>query len=406
VLITLDTTRADHLGAYGYRLDTSPHFDALALESRRYTEAYSTSSWTLPAHASLFTGKFPTTHGAQYAPDGALALGREIEAPAGVRARGLPASTPTLAGLLGQAGYRSAGFVAGPWLLRSFGLARGFDHWDDAGILDHGGRAAADVTHAAIEWLRARPEGPFLLFLNYFDPHFPYEPSPEDAKRFLPPGTAPDPTQREQWGALYDAEIRRMDASLGELLAFLEEEGLYDDTLIVVTSDHGELLGEHDEWGHGRLLYQELVRVPLLVKPAEAAPIPRVIEERTQLVDVFRWLVEAAGVPAPADTPGPEHPMLAEVHSLSRKDPARTRVAWLGDHKLHVREEAPTLLFDIARDPRERVDRFEDDPARSQALVAEFEAAFSSLPARPAEGAPPEVDPATLEALDELGYLE
>jgi arylsulfatase A-like enzyme len=406
VLVTLDTTRADHLGAYGYDPPTSPHFDALALEAHRYTAAYSTSSWTLPAHASLFTGQFPTTHGAQYAADGALALDRAIEAPAGVRARSLPDATPTLAGLLGRAGYHSAGFVAGPWLLRSFGLARGFDHWDDSGILDHGGRPAADVTGAAIEWLRTRPEGPFLLFLNYFDPHFPYEPGPDDARRFLPPGTDPDPTRREQWGALYDAEIRSMDASLGELLAFLREADLYDDTLIVVTSDHGELLGEHEEWGHGRLLYEELVRVPLLVKPAEAAPIARVIERRTQPVDVFRWLLEAAGVAPPPETAGPEHPVLAEVHSLSPKDPRRTRVAWLGDQKLHVREGAEPLLFDIRRDPRERVDRFSDDPARSRALVAELAAAFGALPARDPQGSVPEVDPATLEALEELGYLE
>jgi arylsulfatase A-like enzyme len=148
------------------------------------------------------------------------------------------------------------------------------------------------------------------------------------------------------------------------------------------------------------------VRVPLLVKPAEAAPIARVIERRTQPVDVFRWLLEAAGVAPPPETAGPEHPVLAEVHSLSPKDPRRTRVAWLGDQKLHVREGAEPLLFDIRRDPRERVDRFSDDPARSRALVAELAAAFGALPARDPQGSVPEVDPATLEALEELGYLE
>jgi arylsulfatase A-like enzyme len=412
LLVTLDTTRADHLGVYGHHRATSPSLDALAGEATVYTNARSTSSWTLPAHASLFTGRFPSSHGARYDTEGEHLLADSIEAPGGIRARGLAPGQDTLAEVLGRAGYATAAVVAGPWLLRTFGLARGFEHYDDAGILDYAGRPADDVTDAALRWLEARDERPFFLFLNYFDPHFPYAPPPPHDRAFLPPGTAPDPARRAQFGALYDAEIRFADRELGRLIRGLRERGDYERTLVVVTSDHGELLGEHGEWGHGRFLFEELVRVPLLVKPAGPSRLGRSEARPVQLLDLFPLLLESAGVPGPADIQGRApplvgHPLLAEVNPIASADPARRwRALWRGKDKLMQNDAAGRLLFDLESDPREQVDLAGREPSLGAQLSQDLERAFAALPTPPPAAAAAEIDARTRDALERLGYLE
>jgi arylsulfatase len=149
--MTLDTTRADHLGVYGYERPTSPNLDELAAHAEVYEKAYSTSSWTLPAHASLFTGRYPRSHGMRHDPAGELVLADAIDAPEGIRARGLSDEALTLAEILQAAGYRTGAVVAGPWLHRSFGLSRGFLHYDDEAV--HSARRAAEVTDGALRWL-------------------------------------------------------------------------------------------------------------------------------------------------------------------------------------------------------------------------------------------------------------
>jgi hypothetical protein len=156
LLITLDTTRADHLGCYGYMRETSPNIDRLARQSRVYTRAYATSSWTLPTHASLLTGKFPTSHGARWDAEGALILTDAIAGPnawKNLRARGIAADEVTLGTVLQAEGYATAGFVAGPWMNRVFGLDAGFEHYDDSGIDRMNGRRADHLTSAALAWL-------------------------------------------------------------------------------------------------------------------------------------------------------------------------------------------------------------------------------------------------------------
>ena len=181
VLVTLDTTRADRLGCYGYMRRTSPRLDEFCAESTVYTRAYSTTSWTLPAHASLFTGAYTYSHGARYDSKGPLVLADVIDHRGAhrYRARGLAAGAETLATRLGEAGYISAGFVAGPWMKRVFGLDLGFAHWDDDGIDHENGRRAEALTDAALSWLgswlkKSGGEQPLMLFLNYYDAHSPY----------------------------------------------------------------------------------------------------------------------------------------------------------------------------------------------------------------------------------------
>ena len=153
LLITLDTTRVDHLGCYGYERDTSPNIDRLAQQSRVYTRAYATSSWTLPTHASLLTGKLPTSHGARWDAEGPLILTDAIAAPnawKNLRARGIAVDEVTLATLLKAEGYATAGFVAGPWLKRIFGLDAGFEHYDDSGIDRANGRRIVHLSDCGL----------------------------------------------------------------------------------------------------------------------------------------------------------------------------------------------------------------------------------------------------------------
>ena len=411
LLITLDTTRADRLGCYGYARDTSPHLDALAAHSTRYTRAYSTSSWTLPAHASLFTGKFPTSHGARFDSEGSLILGDAIRAPDDLRARPLAPEEATLAGLLGAAGYDTGAVVAGPWMLKRFGLAAGFSFYDDEDITSHAGRRAPEVTNRAITWLERPREGPFFLFLNYFDPHYPYEPPDAFAGRFLLPGSEPRPGWRGHFPALYDAEIAYTDAEVGRLLDYLRARGDFEDTLVVVTSDHGELLGEHGEWGHQRFLYEELTRIPLLVK-APGSPTPgRVESDPVQILDVFALVLEQAGVGSPASAqaqvPGRvRHPIVAEVRRNDASADGDWRALWDGDLKVLRSSKGRDLVFDLARDPGEAADLSLDDRARGRQALARLEAAFEAMPSPPASGPQGTIDPETRDALKRLGYIE
>jgi arylsulfatase A-like enzyme len=416
LLVTLDTTRADHLGCYGYQRPTSPNLDELAQSSIVFENATSTSSWTLPAHASLFTGKFPTTHGVRHDPEGPLILAEGVPGvPAGIRARGLAPEEETLASVLAGAGYATGAVVAGPWLLRVFGLDSGFQHYDDSGIETNAGRRAASVTDAAERWLAgvlAEGDRPFFLFLNYFDPHAPYWPPPSYARTFLPPGTPPRMRSRAQAPALYDAEILYMDAELGRLLRFLRERGVWDDTLIAVTADHGELLGEHGEWGHERFLWEELVHVPLIVKPPGQQEGRRE-PGRAQVIDLLPMILSSAGVAPPpgvqgAPPPSAERPVLAEVNPISSDGATGSwRAQWHGDSKFIWNTLGQRFLFDLASDPHESENLFERDAERSRHAEAALLRTFESLPQAPDRTGPATVvDEQTREALRELGYIQ
>jgi arylsulfatase A-like enzyme len=413
LLVSLDTTRADHLSVYGYARPTSPNLDALAREAVVYERAYSTTSWTLPAHASLFTGKYPSSHGVRHDPEGALVLADAIGAHEGIRARALGAGEATLAALLRDAGWRTGAVVGGPWLLRTFGLGEGFDSYDDRGIRNSSGRRARDVTESALAWLDSGPE-PFFLFLNYFDPHVPYAPPARWAASFLPRGVKPDPTKAAHAEALYDAEILYMDYELGRVFAHLREAGQWDRTLVVVVADHGELLGERGLWGHENWLWEPLVHIPMLVKPAGGVRGGERRDELASLVDVAPLVLEACGLAAPADLQGGEpgarhHPVLAEVNPIDpRSYPVSWRGLWQEREKVLESSAGERHLFDLADDPGEAQDLAADDAERTDRALARLARAFAALPPPPApDAAPPvRVDEDTVEALRRLGYLE
>ncbi len=242
LLITLDTTRADHLGCYGYKTAQTPNLDALAARGVRFENAYASAPITLSSHATIMTGTFPPRHGAR--DNGLFKLNPDVE---------------TLAQVLKKNGYQTAAFVSAAVLDRQFGLNRGFDHYDDnvrVGELRAFGyqeRAANQVTEAVVNYLpKLKKSGkPFFLWVHYYDPHFPY--------------VAPNPFKTQFRNSPYDGEIAFVDENLGELFAALKTAGLDQNLYTVAVGDHGEMLGEHGEPNHGVFLYKNALHVPLII---------------------------------------------------------------------------------------------------------------------------------------------
>jgi arylsulfatase A-like enzyme len=324
---------------------------------------------------------------------------------------------------LAARGYATGGFVAGPWLKRLFGLAAGFEHWDDEGIEELNGRRAEGVTQAALRWLETIEGRPFLLFLNYYDPHSPYDPPEGWRDAFL---AAPPPsgaaTTLEQAVALYDGEIRYVDHQLGIVLDRLRQLDAYDDAWIIVTADHGELLGEHGKTGHGRFLYEEEIRIPLIVKPPKGTAdyAQARIDTPASLVDIVPMLARALDLEEPpaarasalALGRGAGRRVLAE---LEPEPHLRVRGNWKalidGPFKLIWNDAGHTRLHDLRRSGAEDVNLSGREASRLGQLEAELETLLSSLPpplrARAAGSSAGEVvDEATRRALEGLGYLE
>lgn len=266
LLVTVDTLRAEHLSCYGYAWQTSPHIDKLAAEGVRFENAYTVIPLTGPAHLSLFTSRYPQEHGARRNGE-AIAADRPIA---------------MLPQVLRANGYRNAAFVsAWPLVSHLTHLDRYFDTFDERLNRSHqlfsSSRWAEDVTPPAIEWLKSNSgrEKPFFLWVHYFDPHAPYHYREHFARlKRIPDGKqvhAAGDAMRERIRN-YDTEIAYMDWHFGKLLSTLDQLGLRDSTLVVLTADHGESLGEHGYVGHGRQLFEDITRIPLIVR------LPGVIE--------------------------------------------------------------------------------------------------------------------------------
>ena len=277
LLVTIDTCRADRLGAYGGPTSATPNLDRLAREGTRFAAAWSAAPLTLPAHATILTGLLPPRHGVRL--NGAAAL---------------PSTTPTLAHHLRRSGYRTAAFVAAFVLDRRFGLADGCDRYDDeiAAARTQAGleaeRPGREVVERALAWLASGDTRPFFAWVHIYEPHAPYEP-PEPFRSAFPA----DP---------YEGEVAAADALVGQLFAYLEREKLASRTLVAVMGDPGEALGEHGELTHGLLLYEASLHVPLLLHLPGTVPAAWVVETPVSLADVAPTLAAALG--KPMDTAG------------------------------------------------------------------------------------------------------
>jgi len=371
LLYVIDTLRADHLGVYGYPKPVSPHLDALAAESVVFDRAYAQSGWTRTSVASILTGLPPFAH---------RVLGR---------ADALPASVPSLAALLQASGYQTAGFVANVNVAPELGFGRGFDTYVPI-YLQHDPPRAGWLNEGLLSWLRGRQSGaPFFAYLHSMEPHDPYDPPEPFHRRFAPHLTTtlrspaaegiaaalarhPEWTQEEiraDFEALYDGEIAANDEEIGHLVQALRAAGLYDDTLIVVVSDHGEELLDHGLWGHGHSLYSEILHVPLILKLPGGRGAGERRGDTAGHVDILPTLLAAAGVRIPAEVQGRD--LLAgstgaagvddaPVLSLLQLDGAgMASVIEEGRQLIQWRPDQPAgrlEMYDLRTDPHERRD--------------------------------------------------
>jgi tetratricopeptide (TPR) repeat protein len=388
LLVTLDTVRADHVGAYGYREATTPHLDALAARGTRFAAAQSASPLTAPSHATILTGLYPPIHGVRD--------NSRFRAAEGV---------PTLAERLRGAGFETAAFVGAFPLAAAFGFGRGFQQFDEGlrpsaapgGIAE---RPANEVADAAVDWLRARGGGRFFAWVHFFDPHEPYAPPEEYRRRFASP---------------YDGEIAFADAQLGRLLETLRSGGRLEDTLVLVLADHGEGLGDHGESTHGLLLYESTLRIPLVIA-GPGVPAGRVVGSRVGTVDVLPTLMKLLGLEAPAGLPGRDLTPGLAGRSL-RDEPlfaeslyGRLNCGWAplrglteGDWKLV--EGGGKELFDLARDPEERDDRAGQEPERTARLEDALRRALSAMAPGGDRAQPARLSADQAERLRSLGYV-
>ncbi len=447
LLVSLDTLRADRLGCYGGPVAT-PHLDSLAAQGLRFARGYATSSWTLPSHASLMTGQYPAYHGA-------VDMTTTMDA----------TRSPILAQQLAAAGYATAAFTAGGFVSTDFGFGAGFDRYslnDPVWALETlrgrelltasgGGDAAAALqgallarydTGAVTDWIAGQqPEMPFFAFVHTYIVHN-YAPGrtwledfelldeqgrerPFDhrsSKGFNDGRRELRDEARARYLPYYDATVAMADAFVGELLQALEQAGLAEDTLVIVTSDHGEEFGEHDHFGHGRSLYEPATRIPLIARGPGLAPA--VVDMPVSLVDVAPWILRRVGLtPDPRMEPAP--PLGAERTSppgrrrvvLDLSTGSRHQRAYVEDDlkllqvervvEQHLRgQEGTSQLFDLSTDALEGTDlapQRSEDVARLARALRGYEQLAEALRASRQED---ELDPATLESLRQLGYVD
>ncbi|WP_435017638.1 sulfatase [Tundrisphaera sp. TA3] len=409
LFLVLDTVRAKSLSLYGYERKTSPRLEQLATKGIRFDNARSTAPWTLPSHSSMFTGLWP--HELFTYPD-----------------QPLDAKFPTLAQKLSARGYATGGFVANTYYCNAgFGLSNGFDHYEDfyavqdatwlelfrnaelsrrvialsgnEESLHPDGRKDADrVSQDFLRWSETRKDRPFFAFLNYFDAHVPYRvPDHTDVCHFgLVPETAEDAHTLASWQKrtetsnnprdvelardAYDDCIAYLDGALGRLFDEMGKRGMIDNTLIVVTSDHGEQIGEHGLYGHGRSLYREELHVPLLIVQPGRTPAGKVVAQPVSLRDLPSTVLDMLGVADEAKMPGtslvatwdpsaPPRPASADVivsevairDKISKKPnrvPALKGPMYsiIADNRVYIRgATGDEELYDFAGDPTESV---------------------------------------------------
>lgn len=407
VLISIDTLRADHLGCYGYPRSTTPNIDAFSRDAVLFRTVISQAPSTLPSHASIFTSLLPSEHGALFATQTPLAQ-----------------EWTTLAEVIQGAGYRTASFNGSGQVSAQFGLDQGFDLYQEMR-----GAQFSDVGEEARRWIDQHADEKFFLFLHSYEVHHSYTPSPENLRRFesrysgsLPRRISKPLLKEINAGRVeistddirhivntYDAEIFSMDSAFGNFLDSLRRKGLYDDTVIVFTSDHGEEFGEHGRMGwHSHSLYDELLRVPLLIKLRESIYGGNVVAELVRSIDIAPTVLGILDLEAPAHYSGTSlgEKLVGqdsrELVAVSQQDfkhrplPISVRTArW----KLYDQ-----WLFDLQADPAEQHELLKGHEELRQRLQAIAKQSVKS-DGRPKES-PTQLDEETREHLRALGYLD
>jgi arylsulfatase A-like enzyme/Tfp pilus assembly protein PilF len=395
ILVTLDTLRSDRVSSYGSDLVDTPNIDSFASEGVLFSNAASTVPFTLPAHSSILTGLYPPGHGVRENVGYTLDPG-----------------IPTLAEVLSEGGWTTAGFVSAFVLDRRWGIGRGFDHYfDDFDLAEFDTpnlssvQRTGDVTVAeAVRWLDGRAQDvPFFLWLHLYDPHDPYTP--------------PEPFKSQYADQPYDGEVAYTDSLVGDFRQALEDRGLLATSLVILTADHGEGLGDHGEASHGFFVYDSTIHVSLIVRPPTAVEGGRVVDLPVSHVDIFPTILDAVDLSAPKRVHGQSLlPVIAgekiepppgvyseSLYPLLHYGWAPLRAIRTDDRKL-ISAPRPEV-FDVIADPREQNDLSLEQPA----VTSDLEKRLADLRAEieadaPAAGSAPDIDAETLAQLRALGY--
>jgi len=452
VLISIDTLRADHLGSFGGRSGLTPHLDRLAAEGVSFQHTITAAPWTLPAMASLFTGLYPHHHHAGQIMNRRDPLGRSP----------LPVGSWTLATALHEHGYRTHAVVTNPYLALSYGLGAGFDSYENVTIESETFLALADTTAArllnwmrpdlvvedrretvsgrAVHWLaRADKTHPFFLWLHYVDPHPPYSragasrnksfrtnsllahSSSDGARLFL---TSPDVArlrsgeirlsdeQKDAVRDLYRAEVASVDAAIGTVLDALDRLGLRERTMVVVVADHGEEFWEHGGVEHGHTVYEELIRVPLLMRWPGHLPAGEKVDTLVRITDVAPTVLDLLGLPAAPRCDGEtllpalQGPQMVDRVALTENMLfSEERVGLRTRGYKYVRwENGKEEVYDLRADPKEQRD-LAGSSAILNGLREEYASLNSQAPEVPSQSPERPTGDGTAEALRQLGYL-
>jgi arylsulfatase A-like enzyme len=427
ILISLDTLRADHLGCYGYSHPTSPALDKLTKDAVLFANTYAQSSWTLPSHMSILFSLNSASHQVYF------------------NDQKVDESLPSLATFFKDQGYITFGFTGGGYVSSIYGFAKGFDWYDEP----VGGRKAPlgmdeaeRMFQVTSDWLGQNRDRPFFLFLHTFQIHGPYA-SPEpwnemfvekDAawnrlalRNFLDSHGDDYPFSPEEKAniiALYDQEIRYTDDVLiGPLIARLKELGIYDNTLLIITSDHGEEFGDHGGWLHGRTVYDELIRVPLIIKFPDSAYKDSRIENMCRLIDIMPTALEASGIKYDKNKlegrslfsflKGNETEDRVFISDLAHKnvpDPCPALIATNSKRLKFIIQKSKEGVkaieaFDLKRDPRERNNIYKRTQAVRQDILAELDAYYAEKAKLQRNRQRIRMDKELEEKLKALGYL-
>jgi arylsulfatase A-like enzyme len=402
VLVLVDTLRADHLPFYGYARETAPFMASLAAKGVVFENAFSVSSWTAPAAASLFTGLYPPQHGVV---TGLIATRRLQKKDPTVQINRLPEGLATLGEVMKQAGYRTFGVSNNANIRGELGFAQGFDRFRYFHSAEAG---APDVNGVVEQWKPELQKGKYFLYLHYMDVHAPYDDRP--------PWVPPARTRKERRIAAYDSEIRYVDEHLAKLSQLL---GWDQDTLVVLLADHGEEFREHGRDWHGNTLYGEVLRIPLvLFCPSRLRPAR--VPDNVSIVDVLPTLRELVGLPADAASAGtsllgvaagralPARPLYAHLYRQAglwgQADELRVRVLIDGNWKL-VASAAGDELYDMRADKDEAQNRLADARPTAERLRRRLEELESRMAASQAESVSLPLDAETQEKLRALGYV-
>jgi choline-sulfatase len=394
VVVTLDTTRADRIGAYGARDVETPAIDHLADEGVLFEQAVSAAPLTLPAHSSIFTGKFPPEHGVR--DNGGFFLG--------------PDQT-TLAELLKARGYRTGGFVAAYVLAAKWGINQGFEtYFDDFDLsqtrvlsLSAIQRPANEVLDKALPWIEQAGNQPFFAWIHLYDPHSPYRP--------------PEPFASRYKAHPYNGEIAFADSQIARLVSTLRSRNLYDRTVIVVMGDHGESLGEHGEGSHGFFVYNSVTNVPFVIRAPFSHTTHRRVADPVRSVDVLPTVLDLLGLPAATGISGVSLvPLMTGAKTelgLDAYSEAMYPLHHYGWSDLHALRsgrykviDAPRPeLYDVDRDPNETTNLFADRRALGDRMIGQLRTIESGFTKTAAAMPAADVDPEARERLAALGYV-